>query len=86
MAEAQGLTFDETVVFRSNTNKIPIFDDAAQVTTAFTRHRSVLRYCTAFAEDDLLVKWMRVASRAKVAELEAAVALSPQVDAASAKA
>lgn len=42
VAEAQGLKFDDTVVFRSNPNKIPIYDDPSQVTAAFTRHRATL--------------------------------------------
>lgn len=86
VAEAQGLTYDTSVVVRSNANKIPVFEDPAQVTTAFTRHRKVLHYYTVFAEDDVLVTWMQKASRANAVELEDVIELSPRADPSSAKA
>lgn len=85
VAEAQGLTFDDTVVFRSNPNKIPIYDDPSQVTTAFTRHRATLRYYTSFAEEVLLAKWIGKANAATQADLDAVVTLSPRIDPGSVK-
>lgn len=85
VAEAQGLTFDDTVVFRSNPNKIPIYDDPSQVTTAFTRQRSTLRYYTSFSEEDLLTKWIAKANAATPADSDAVVTLSPQIDPGSVK-
>lgn len=80
VAEAQGQTFDHTIVYRSNINKIPLFDDIAQVTTAFTRHRRSLTYYTAYAEDDTLTKWMRKASVASIEDMRPMVQLVPEVD------